>query len=109
MMKRDLERQIPCYQCGADNPITAYCCLACFKVLRPKMKAPFWEIHISTSPTAVLIIFLLFGVLVTSLIKWMQSIDAQVTITLSDVDKNLAMAEERRKKVSESPPSDINN
>jgi ribosomal protein L40E len=98
---------IRCHQCGADNPPKAYCCLSCFKVLRPKAKVPWWRMYIRTStPMAVtLLVIACAGLYVFK--RWVDNVEAQVTMNFKGSEYKLSVSADKRKKTDEAGPSDM--
>ena len=99
MQKNDRMGVLVCHHCNAENPLKAYCCLSCFKVLRPKQDVPFWKIYIRPSSSALVLVVLVAGLGIYTLKKWMDNLEAQVSMNFKSADYNLTfVADKKRKK-----------
>lgn len=87
-----------CHHCGVENPLKAYCCLSCFKVLRPKEKIPFWKIYVRPNASVLILVGLLAGIGIYTFKKWMDNIEAQVTMNFTSADYNLSVVADKKKK-----------
>ncbi len=89
---------IECIHCGAENPPTAYCCLRCFKVMKEKIKTPFWRFRIEPSVASLGVAFAILIVLVVALKHWMENIDAQVTMNLKTAENSYSLVAEKNRR-----------
>jgi ribosomal protein L40E len=91
-------RKLICHQCGAVNPPKAYCCLNCFKVLRPKADVPFWRVAMRPSISAVVILAacMLAGLVVMK--RWIDKLEARVSMDLKTADYNISVVADKKRK-----------
>ncbi len=87
-----------CYHCGAENPPKAYCCLSCFKVLRPKEAIPWWRAYIRMSLPMTMLMLFFIGVGLYMFKRWMENIEAQVTMNFKGSDYNLTLTADKKKR-----------
>lgn len=89
-----------CNNCGAENPRKAYCCLHCYKVLRPKEDIPWYRVQIKPSfPVGVgLVLVSLLGIVMIK--RWMEDIEAQITMNFKSAEYNVQVRANKRKKQS---------
>jgi ribosomal protein L40E len=89
---------LSCLHCGAENPLKAYCCLSCFKVLRPKEKIPWYRMYIrpSTPFGFIVLLALLAGVVFFK--HWIDNLEAQVTMNIKGDDYNVSVIADKKKR-----------
>lgn len=91
-------KEIVCRSCGAENPPEAYCCLTCFKVLRPKEKVPFYRVQIKAGLPTLILIIVLVGAAIYSMKIWMENIEAQLSMNFTSADYNVSVVANKKKK-----------
>lgn len=89
-----------CHNCRAKNPPKAYCCLSCFKVLRPKEKIPFWKIHVRPDGPMIVFLLVLGAVSIYTVRRWIQNIEAEISMNFRSAEYNLTVTADKRKKQS---------
>lgn len=97
-----------CIHCGAENPPTAYCCLRCFKVLKEKVKMPFWHFRLEPSMASLGIALAILIALVVVLKHWMENIDAQVTMNLKTAENSYSLVADKKRRNELTVETDIN-
>ncbi len=100
--KKDYQRPtavtaVKCPGCGASNPVRAYCCITCFKVLRAKVEVPFWKMQIHPSTSFTIFMLGVAAFLIYFVVMWMRDIEAQVTMNLNSGDYSLSVVADKRK------------
>ncbi|MFN0117949.1 MAG: hypothetical protein ACKVQC_06635 [Elusimicrobiota bacterium] len=98
----DPKQEIICPHCGAKNPLRAYCCLSCFKVMFAKPKVPLWQLYVRPSMGFWLVFLLLIGGGIFYFKRWIEKIDAEITLNLKAADYSVSVVAEKNKKVQES-------
>ncbi len=72
-----------CEFCGGDNPVKAYCCLHCYKVLHPKYHLPWYRKHICLTTPMMIVLFCFVAVVVFTFKRWVENAEAQVDTSIS--------------------------
>lgn len=70
--------EVLCPHCHARNPASAYCCLNCFKVIRPDA-LPFWRRPISSGRVSAVIMAAIGFILITGAVQWFKEAEAHLT------------------------------
>jgi DNA-directed RNA polymerase subunit RPC12/RpoP len=101
------KRDIICPHCRALNPPTAYVCIKCFKVIYEKYKVPFWKMNISSVAGTLVFSIAIFLSLIYLLNKWLESVEAEMTVKVQTAQYNVSVAAEKaRRKVQFGVTSD---
>jgi len=87
-----------CRSCGAVNPPKAYCCITCFKVLRPKQKLTFWQLAMKPSVSVVVFFAVLVVVGLFAMKKWIDKIEGRFHMDLKTADYNISVVAGKQKK-----------
>ena len=90
--------KIVCNHCGASNPAKAYCCITCFKVLRPKAKTDFLQMAVRPSIALVLVFCVLVLTGLFAMKRWIDKLDARVQMDLKTSDYNISVTADKRSK-----------
>ena len=96
--KKDLGEFRYCPHCHRENPLTAFCCLHCFKLMRPKVKVPWYKVSLKASyPVGIALCALaIFGIY---LIKcWMENLEAQVSMNFRTEDYSVSITADKKTK-----------
>src|SRR5689334_16406121 len=87
-----------CHNCGKENPPKAYCCLSCFKVLRPKEDIPWWRTYIRLSTPTMIGIFIVALGGIWFFKQWIEGIEAQVSMNVKTEEYNVSVTADKRKR-----------
>lgn len=104
------EDEIKCPHCGKSNSRKAYCCIHCFKEMRPKIKLGFWDVYIRPRMSFYLVMFLMVGGFIVYIRGWIENVESEVTLNLTTADhmvSNSAEMARRRSLLSVSEKSPI--
>lgn len=87
-----------CPFCGKENPMSAYCCLHCYKVLREKPKVPWYRMSIRPSlPVGIAMVLAALGG-IYFVKKWMENIEAQISMNFKTEDYTVSVIADKKKK-----------
>jgi hypothetical protein len=89
---------IACPHCGTVNPIKAYCCLSCFKVIQEKQKVPFLAFHARPSMAVLGVVVFLTLVAATLLKAWLATVEAQMTINVKTAEYDLSVVADKKRR-----------
>lgn len=67
-----------CPHCLAKNPIRAYICLTCFKLIHPPIKVPFWKQAFQGTRPVFLMVVLMTLVIIILLNRWMARVETML-------------------------------
>ena len=67
--------KIVCNHCGAKNPVKAFCCITCFKVLRPKSKNPLGALNMGAGVKILIAIAVVALFVVIAVKSWIGKIE----------------------------------
>lgn len=95
--KQEVPSDIKCPFCGASNPPKAYCCITCFKVMKKKIKVPFWRVQIHPSLPFSLFMLGVIAFLIYFFVLWMRDIEAQVNMSVSSGDYSITVTADKKK------------
>ena len=100
VLPRDIQGPIKliCHHCGAENPAKAYCCITCFKVLRPKANIPAWRLAMRPSVSLVLFFALIMLGGLYAMKRWIDAVEARVRMDLKTADYNISVVADKRRK-----------
>ena len=89
--------KLVCRNCGAENPPKAYCCITCFKVLRPKAQQNVWQVAMkpSISITIFFALVVVFGLVMMK--NWVDKIEGRVQMDLKTADYNISVVANKKK------------
>lgn len=100
VLPRDIQGPIKiiCHYCGSENPVKAYCCLNCFKVLRPKTNIPLWRLAMRPSVSFILAFMVLVVGGFYVMKRWIDAVEARVSMNLKTADYNISVVADKRRK-----------
>jgi len=87
-----------CPFCGSENPLKAYCCINCYKVINTHYKVPIWKMQFKTGPAAVIIAVALMVTSVAMLHQWLAGVEANMTINVVTAEYNLSLQADKLKR-----------
>ncbi len=89
--------KLVCRNCGAVNTAKAYCCITCFKVLRPKPKLSFWQIAMKPSVSIAIFFTLMVVAGLFAMKKWIDKIEGRFRMEVKTADYNISVVAGKKK------------
>ena len=89
-------RKLVCRHCGAVNPPKAYCCITCFKILRPKAQTPLWQMAMRPSVSIIIVLILILIVGLVAMKRWIGAVEARVQMDLKSSDYHISVVADKK-------------
>lgn len=83
----DEEEVVLCPHCYAKNPVRAYICLTCFKLLNPPIKVPFWRQAFRGSRPVLLFVILFCLSSIMLIRSWLSRVENHLTTIQAENQK----------------------
>lgn len=103
--------KLVCRSCGAVNPQKAYCCITCFKVLRPKPKMTFLQLAMKPSVSLVVVFAVIVILGLFAMKSWIDAIEGRFRMDVKTADYNISVVAGKQKRgaLESKKPNEFND